>query len=131
LRLANLPDISPAELNDLAWIIAVSPGSSESELEAALLLAERAVDETGHSEATILDTLAEVQFSLGQTLNAIQTIDEAISNAPEEAYYREQRRRFTGERDPDDRPDYVPPMFRNPGGSEPREEAPTDPGLRV
>jgi hypothetical protein len=114
MRWANLPGISPHELNDRAWFIAISPNSSPRELEAALLLAERAVSETQRSEATILDTLAEVQFALGMTHAAIATIEEAIAQQPDDPYYQEQLRRFTGERSPDDRPEYVPPAFRAP-----------------
>jgi hypothetical protein len=113
-RWARLPGISPHELNDRAWFIAISPNPGPQELEAALLLAERAVLETQRSEATILDTLAEVQFALGMTDAAITTIKEAISQEPDESYYREQLRRFTGERARNDRPDYVPPAFRAP-----------------
>ena len=53
---------------------------------------------------------------------------EAIQRAPGEDYYREQRRRFLGERDPEDRPDYVPPEQRE---SEPEHEAPDEGGLSV
>ncbi len=131
-RKARLPGISPSELNNHAWMIATAPEPTREELEAALLLAERAVSETNRSEATILDTLAEVQFALGMDAAAISAIDEAIALEPEEDYYREQRRRFTGERARDDRPDYVPPLFRAPQGAEPPEEGePEEPGLRV
>lgn len=122
-RWARLPGVSPAQLNDHAWMIATSRDPSQEELEAALLLAERAVVETGRSEATILDTLAEVQFALGMKDAAIDTIDEAIQRDPDDSYYREQRRRFTGERDAEDRPEYVPPWFRPPQ-QEPRAEPP-------
>jgi len=131
-RKAALPDIPSAELNDYAWMIAISPDVTREELEAALLLAERAVVKTGRSEAIILDTLAEVQFGLGLDADAISTIDEAIALEPDEVYYREQRRRFMGERARDDRPEYIPPMFRNPGEAEPPAEVePGDPGLRA
>jgi membrane associated rhomboid family serine protease len=105
-RLAGLPGVSPGELNDRAWMIAIAPDPSPLQIEAALALAERAVTETGRSEPTILDTLAEVQFVLGWKDSAIATIDEAIAQAPDQPYYREQRRRFTGERPAADRPDY-------------------------
>ncbi len=103
-RLARLPAVSPDELNNHAWFIAIEPDSTRAQMEAALLLAERAVSETGRREPTILDTLAEVQFQLGRTAAAVATIDEAIAREPHEPYYREQRRRFTGARAPDDRP---------------------------
>jgi membrane associated rhomboid family serine protease len=131
-RNARLPGISPDELNNHAWVIATAPDVTREELEAALLLAERAVAETGRSEATILDTLAEVQFGLGLEAAAISTIDEAIGLEPDETYYREQRRRFTGERARDDRPDYIPPMFRDPKAIDPPVEIePGEPELTV
>jgi tetratricopeptide (TPR) repeat protein len=103
-RLAHLPGISPFELNDRAWYIATSSDSTRQDLEAALLLAERAVFETERAEPAVLDTLAEVLFRLEQYEKAIATIDEAIAGDPERSYYREQRLRFTGERPADDRP---------------------------
>jgi len=103
-RIAALPGISPQELNNHAWLIATDPDSTPAQLEAALLLAGRAVVETAHSDPTLLDTLAEVQFQLGRPDLAVLIIDQAIERAPGEPYYREQRRRFTGEREPDDRP---------------------------
>jgi membrane associated rhomboid family serine protease len=103
-RIARLPGIPPEDLNNHAWLIAIDRDATQAQLEAALRLAERAVRETRRRDPTVLDTLAEVQFQLGRADLAVATIDEAIERAPEEAYYREQRRRFTGERDPDDRP---------------------------
>ena len=131
-RKARLPGVSPDELNNHAWIIATAPEVTREELEAALLLAERAVTETNRSEATILDTLAEVQFGLGMDAAAISAIDEAIALEPDETYYHEQRRRFAGERARGDRPEYIPPMFREPNQVDPPVEAePEEPGLRV
>ena len=131
-RKARLPGISPGELNNHAWMIATEPDVTREELEAALLLAERAVAETHRSEATILDTLAEVQFGLGMDAAAISAIDEAIALEPDDSYYHEQRRRFAGERARGDRPEYIPPMFREPNKVGPPVEAePEEPGLRV
>jgi membrane associated rhomboid family serine protease len=129
-RKARLPGISPEELNNHAWMIATAPDVTRDELEAALLLAERAVLETGRSEATILDTLAEVQFGLGLDAAAVSTIDEALALEPDDTYYHEQRRRFTGERARDNRPEYIPPMFREPNEVCPPVEL-EEPGLRV
>jgi membrane associated rhomboid family serine protease len=132
VRTARLPGVSPDELNNYAWTIATAPEVTREELEAALLLAERAVTETHRSEATILDTLAEVQFGLGMDAAAISAIDEAIALDPDETYYHEQRRRFTGERARGNRPEYIPPMFREPNETGPPAEAePEEPGLRV
>jgi membrane associated rhomboid family serine protease len=96
-RLAHLPGISPFELNDRAWYMATSSDPTRQELEAALVLAERAVFETERAVPGVLDTLAEVLFLLGEHEKAISAIDEAIAGDPEDSYYREQRRRFTGE----------------------------------
>ena len=99
----------------------------------ALQLAERAVAQSGRLDATILDTLAEVQFQLGHPERALVTIDEAIARAPDEDedYYREQRRRFLGERGRDDRPPPPTPAF--PWGEPPTREAPAprDGGITV
>jgi membrane associated rhomboid family serine protease len=129
-RLAELPGISPEELNNHAWFIAIDPDSTHEQLEAALLLAERAVIETDATEATMLDTLAEVQFQLGWHAQAIATIDQAIAREPDESYYREQRRRFTGDRPADDRP--PDPALRPERRRERRLPLPPDElGLRV
>jgi membrane associated rhomboid family serine protease len=131
-RKAALPAIPTAELNDYAWMIAISPNVAQEELEAALLLAERAAAQSGRSEPMILDTLAEVQFGIGMDAEAISTIDEAIALDPNEVYYREQRKRFTGERARGDRPEYAPPTLRDPKRLPPPAEVDREElGLRV
>lgn len=127
-RLAKLPGVPPMDLNNRAWMIAVDPDSSPQLLEAALAMAERAVDETQRKEPSVLDTLAELQFQLGHAKQAVAIIDEAILEAPGERYYQEQRRRFLGERGRDDRP--APPGVPE----EPKSETTTpgkDPGITV
>jgi rhomboid protease GluP len=128
-RLASLPGVSPRDLNDLAWRIATLPGSTRPALEAALAAAERAVADTGRREAAVLDTLAELEFLLGRPERAIATIDEAIAREPEEPYYREQRRRFTGERPASDRPP-EPSPFAPPRAPAP-DPSPAEPGITV
>lgn len=118
-RLSEIPEISPGELNDHAWRIAIDPDATRKQMESALQLAERAVAETSGLDAALLDTLAEVQFQLGRSDLAVQIIDEAIAREPRESYYREQRRRFTGERPPHDRPpDPSLPLQRDPEAPE-------------
>jgi len=130
-RMATMPDISADELNETAWLIAISPDPSRELVEAALLLAERAVADTKREDPNILDTLAEVQFQLGWYDEALRTIDEAIARAPDEIYFREQRRRFTGERPADDRPAApMPSWFRREDPQAP-EPAYADPGLSI
>jgi len=58
-----------------------------------------------------------VHFQLGHREAAVAAIEEAILRAPDEDYYREQRRRFLGERDPKDRP-FLPPQPAEPDASE-------------
>jgi hypothetical protein len=68
---------------------------------------------------------------LGWPERAVETIDEAIARAPDVDYFREQRRRFTGERDADDRPAApLAPWLHSP--SEPEQPSIYDePGLTV
>jgi membrane associated rhomboid family serine protease len=91
--------------NDVAWIMATESNATQQQLEPAVQLAERAVEATDRENPDLLDTLAEVLFQVGELDAAIDVIDEAISITQGEEYFREQRRRFTGERDADDRPD--------------------------
>jgi len=109
-RLGSLEDIPPRDLNDAAWFIAIDDEATEAQLAAALKLAERANDETGGEHPSLIDTLAELQFQLGRSEDAVASINRAIALDPEESYYREQRRRFTGERPAHDRP--PDPAFR-------------------
>jgi membrane associated rhomboid family serine protease len=122
-------------LNNYAWTIAVSEHPSERQLRVALALARRAVRETRRADPNLLDTLAEVYFQSGRMDDALATIDEAIELAPDEPYFREQKRRFLGERAPDDRPeppapspDELPEPWPVPEEPEPDPEPP---GLRV
>jgi len=123
----------PEFLNNEAWRIAISEAPSASALEVAQRMAERAAEDTDWSAPAILDTLAELHFLSGRGDRARELALAAIALAPGEPYYREQLRRFEGERAPDDRPPDPgvpadPPLRREP----PRpESAPAGPGLRV
>ena len=90
-------------------------------------MAQRAVLETNRASPQILDTLAEILFQLGHPELAAETIREAIARAPRDSYYREQLRRFIGERG--DRPDDSP--FRRFEREEPHREWVPGPGLTV
>lgn len=124
-RLLELSDPAPELLNNAAWQIATGRDPDPELLAVAERLARRAVAVTGRKDPNILDTLAEVYFQRGETARAVDVIEEAIALAPGEAYYREQRRRFLGERDPQDRP---PPP--SPEGS-PGPAIPERPSIRV
>ncbi len=103
-RLLSLPSVSPVILNNTAWMIVTANGPTAEQIELALRSAQRAVAQTERADPNFLDTLAESQFLAGRGADALETIDEAIALAPGESYFIEQRRRFTGERDYDDRP---------------------------
>lgn len=90
--------------NAAAWLLATEGHASPEGIEMAIALADRAVVTTDRMLPGILDTLAEALFQSGDRFGALLTIEEAIRLAPEERYFVEQRRRFTGERDADDRP---------------------------
>jgi len=110
----------PVLMNDAAWLIAISPAPSAAALDEALELAERAVHATRRHDPNLLDTLAEAQFRAGDADAALATIDEAIALRPDQPYFREQRRRFLGDREPGDRP--APP-----GELRPAPRAPAEP----
>lgn len=76
-------------LNSLAWFCAIGNVHLEEALAAARTAAEIEPQNT-----TILDTLAEVYFRLGQREQAIQTIERAIAISPEDPYLLGQRDRF-------------------------------------
>ncbi len=101
--------------NAAAWLIATEGGASNEALLLAVALADRAVTNTGRLHPGVLDTLAEALFQSGEALAAVLTIEEAIRLQPQEPYFFEQWRRFTGDRDPDDRP--PPPGSSGPGGA--------------
>ena len=122
----GLPGMAETWVEDIrGWPAPRPDDDGVSLLEAALAMAERAVLETERAEPTLLDTLAEVQFQLGQSEAAVATIQEAIVHQPFEPYYREQLRRFLGERDAEDRPD--PPGF----GPSPLPAEGEEPGISV
>jgi membrane associated rhomboid family serine protease len=127
---------SPVLLNDAAWLIATGHEPTARALDEALEMAQRAVRATGHRDPNLLDTLAETQFRSGNRQAALATIDEAIALAPDEPYFREQRRRFSGKRAADDRPapPHGPEHVRPPRHD--REPAPspwddTEPGIAI
>jgi rhomboid protease GluP len=120
-------------LNNEAWRIAISGAPSAGALEVARRMAERAAEQTEWSDPVILDTLAEVHFLSGRADLARALARDAIELAPREPYYREQLRRFAGERDAGDRPpdpaeEPDRPKRREPGR---RPAEPVGPGLRV
>ncbi len=117
LRLLNAPAKRVEHDNAVAWFIATEGEPSPSGLDLAVALADRAVRATGRRNPNVLDTLAEALFQAGDRFGALVTIEEAILLAPGEPYFVEQRRRFIGERDADDRP--APPGSGPADGEDP------------
>jgi rhomboid protease GluP len=120
-RLLRLPEVDPQILNKTAWTLATEGKPDERALGMALQLAERAVEATDSRDPNVLDTLAEVHFQSGRNDEAVAVIDAAIELAPQEPYFREQRRRFTGDRAAGDRPE-APDLLMPAPGSEAEEE---------
>ncbi len=104
VRLLHIYETSPIHDNAVAWLLATSAETTALGVQVAVALAERAVEETDRMDPDILDTLAETLFVAGEIGAAIETIDEAIEITDGDRYFAEQRRRFTGERHPEDRP---------------------------
>ena len=86
------PDNSVA-LNNLAWILATDPHSTQKQKQEALLMAKRAVQKEKNS--TYLDTLAEAYFVNGYLKLAVETAAEALKLAKDnKKYYIKQLERF-------------------------------------
>jgi membrane associated rhomboid family serine protease len=107
-QLLATPEIAPHVDNEIAWRMATESNANTLQLLAAQQLAERAADRTDYSDPTILDTLAEVLFVRGEQDRALRLIEQAIRLTRGEDYYVQQRRRYIGERDFEDRP--APPI---------------------
>jgi len=118
----------PELLNNEAWRIAISGAPSAAALEVARRMAERAAEQTDWSAPAILDTLAEVHFLSGRAELARALARDAIALAPREPYYREQLRRFAGDRDAGDRPPDPEQEPDPPGRGEPARPGDAPPG---
>ena len=79
----------PSTLNGLAWTCA----TNEVYLPEALTAATRAVD-LDPKNSGILDTLAEVQFRMGDAAKAIETESRALEIEPNDGYLKGQLARF-------------------------------------
>ncbi len=111
-----VPNVTALRYNEIAWRMATESDATHEELLIALEVAERAVYDSDRMDPDILDTLAEVQYVVGDQQAALRTIDEAIGISLGEEYFIQQRRRFTGERGWEDRPRSpgLPWILRNP-----------------
>jgi thiol-disulfide isomerase/thioredoxin len=69
------------QLNEIAWTIATEPSIKTRDLKLAEKFAARAAEVSKRADASILDTLARVQFDQGKVKEAIATQTEAVSKA--------------------------------------------------
>ena len=114
--------------NTVAWVMVAESRPSELGAQVAAALAERAVAATDRRNPDLLDTLAEALFALGDVPGALIVIDEAIDLTGGERYFVEQRRRFMGERAPEDRPEAPEWPWRGSPRSTPNPFRPSEPG---
>jgi rhomboid protease GluP len=126
IRVLQIPESSPGLDNETAWRMLTESQPSEVGVEVAVMLALRAAQGSFWRDPNVLDTLAESLFAAGDTPGAAQVIEEAIILSRGHRYFMEQRDRFLGFRDPEDRPE--PPeegWWRqpSPGPEEPGSES--------
>jgi len=89
----NLEPQNPQVLNNLAWLLVTVQDRSLRDKERGLRLAKRAV--ALERSPVFLDTLAEAYFANDMLPEAIETIKQALSLAPEgRSYYEEQLKKF-------------------------------------
>lgn len=80
--------------NNLAWLWVSSKDPAFRRPKEALAHAEEAVRRTQRTEAGSLDTLAEIQYALGQCFDAIQTEREAMVEDPRNSAFKTSLKRF-------------------------------------
>ncbi len=89
VKVLTMPDASAEMLNSLAWFTA----TNDIYLPEALQAAMRATS-ISPEDSNILDTLAEVNFRVGNRDRAITVIKRAIALTPDSEYLQEQLARF-------------------------------------
>ena len=89
--ISHAPDTS-AIYNQIAWALFEESLELERGLEIALMGV--AVDDTNHY---LWDTVAELQFALGDAEAATTSIQHSVELAPEDSYYQQQYLRFSSQ----------------------------------
>jgi TPR repeat protein len=74
--------------NNYAWLLVTAEDQNLRNPQKALPYAQKAVDMSGGREPFALDTLARVQFQLGNVDKAIELQNKAIALAPDKENYR-------------------------------------------
>ncbi|MDE0886057.1 MAG: rhomboid family intramembrane serine protease [Myxococcota bacterium] len=132
IRVLQMQEAWPGLDNETAWRMLTESQPREAGVEVAVLLALRAAQGSFWRDPNVLDTLAESLFAAGDIPGAAQVIEEAIFLSRGHRYFMEQRDRFLGFRDPEDRPE--PPeegwwRQSSPGSEEPGSES--EPSLPI
>ncbi len=75
---------SPTLLNNLAWLLATTPGEARKNSDEAIALASRAAEATQHRNPAVLDTLALAYAAADRYEDAAQTAATALSLAEQQ-----------------------------------------------
>ena len=88
-RAAEQPDATAGDLNEYAWDLLAIGLEDLRDPQAALPVAQRAVEMSGGENAIILDTLARAYFMTGDTAKAIEIQETIVTpGMPEDHLYR-------------------------------------------
>lgn len=80
--------VEPTEisaLNNLAWLLATTPPSTETQGDEAIKLAKAALQQSQNEPSVLLRTLAAAYAANGDFSNAISTAEKALTKATNEA----------------------------------------------
>lgn len=105
IRVLQMPDPRVRYDNEAAWRMLTESEPTATGLDVALVLALRAARYSDWRDPNVLDTLAEALFASGDISGSLEVIDQAIFLSHGHRYFVQQRQRFSGRRDPDDRPE--------------------------
>ena len=83
-RAQELAPESPDLANDLAWLLATTPGLSETEHAGAVHIAQQALAKIGDKDPGVLDTLAAALASDGRFTEAVAAMEQALARAQEQ-----------------------------------------------
>jgi thiol-disulfide isomerase/thioredoxin len=83
-QLKDLTGAHPEDLNEWAWVLLTDPRIQKRDLQLATHLAKTALDASGSTNASILDTYARALFDSGKVQEAIEYQKKAIAAAEDE-----------------------------------------------
>ncbi len=83
-QLKELSGVHPDDLNEWAWALLTDPRVRQRDLALATHLAKAALDASGATNASILDTYARALFDTGKVSEAIEYQKKAIAVAEDE-----------------------------------------------